>query len=92
LHSPPAVSRQSKIIHHLETLYLAGFPLLQLTTSIILPLSVTEATRAKWEFLPLMGTSVYCSLGLIWSWARLVRASVDGVKGYVRDGGKDKVL
>lgn len=61
-------------------------------TSILPPLFITEATRAKWEFLPLMGTSVYCSIGLMWAWAGLVRASVEGVKGYVKDGVKEKVL
>lgn len=91
LDSPPITSWQSKAINRLENVYLAGFILLQLTTSIILPLSVTESTRARWEFMPLMATSVYCSVGLIWGWARLVYASVDSVKAYIRDGGKAKV-
>jgi alpha-1,3-glucosyltransferase len=87
-YSPNKTSWQSQTIHHAETLYLAGFLLLHLTTSTILPLVATESTRAKWQFLPLMMTSVYCSFGLIWGWARLVWASWEGVKGYVRD---DKV-
>lgn len=34
--------------------------------------TVVEATeKATMEFLPLMMTSLYCSLGIIWAWLRL---------------------
>jgi alpha-1,3-glucosyltransferase len=87
------------IIDRAEMLYLAGFPLLQLFTTLF-PLLATkralalqEATTLNpallelnttkridtassvsentMEFLPLMTTSVYCAIGLVWSFIRL---------------------
>lgn len=80
------------IIRRLENVYLAGFCILQLTTSVLLPLLASESARTRWEFLPLMATSIYCSLGLIWSWARLVYASAKGVEEHIRCGEKVKAL
>lgn len=30
-----------------------------------------EDAAAKWEFVPLMATSIYCAVGLVWAYARL---------------------
>jgi len=51
----------------LERIYLAGFPLLLVFTTFF-PLL---GQRSAVEFLPLMLTSLYCSIGLIWSFLRL---------------------
>lgn len=70
--SPTPPSR----IERLETLYLAGFALLQTFTSLVQPYLLPASLRARYTFLPLLLTSVYCSAGLWWSWARLALASV----------------
>lgn len=44
-------------------IYLCGFILVELFTSILQPLILPS-----WEFLPLMVTSVYCSVGMLGSW------------------------
>ncbi|KDQ21075.1 glycosyltransferase family 57 protein [Botryobasidium botryosum FD-172 SS1] len=73
----------SVIVHRLEDLYLYGFfPLHALVT--FLPLVAgprsgprsEEASQAgsassQFEFLPLMLTSVYCAVGLVWAFLRL---------------------
>ena len=69
-----------------ERFYLAGFPLLQIFVTLF-PLvarrraaasgSVSEhandgeSTTSPLEFLPLMLTSVYCAVGLVWAFVRL---------------------
>ena len=74
------------VIDFLERLYLAGFPLLQVFV-MFFPLitrrraaasgSVSdkadgrESTTSPLEFLPLMLTSVYCAVGLVWAFVRL---------------------
>lgn len=30
-----------------------------------------EDAAAKWEFVPLMATSIYCAVGLVWAYLRL---------------------
>ncbi|KAF8211224.1 glucosyltransferase [Mycena galopus ATCC 62051] len=85
------------IIDHLEKIYLAGFPLLQLFVTLfpvlvarrqksaVEPLDTCITTEnftcpepdphaagvAAMEFLPLMLTSVYCAIGLVWGFCRL---------------------
>ncbi|KZT12805.1 glycosyltransferase family 57 protein [Laetiporus sulphureus 93-53] len=72
------------IIDSLEKAYLAGFPLLQLFVTLF-PVfarrpskespsqdsSTTAEGVAALEFLPLMLTSVYCAVGLVWAFIRL---------------------
>ncbi|KAI9000909.1 glycosyltransferase family 57 protein [Trametes punicea] len=74
------------ILDLLERVYLAGFPLLQLFVTL-LPLvtrwrfssKASSAEHAEgthegisaMEFLPLMLTSVYCAIGLVWAFVRL---------------------
>jgi len=60
------------IVGSLETAYLRGFLLLEIVVTLC-P-SITKAvvqTPEKWEFVPLMLTSLYCALGLIWAYLRL---------------------
>ena len=56
----------------LETMYLWGFLLLEIvvTLSPVIAKAIGQGSE-KWEFLPLMLTSLYCALGLIWAYARL---------------------
>ncbi|KAI0660881.1 glycosyltransferase family 57 protein [Cubamyces menziesii] len=71
------------IVDVLERLYLAGFPLLQLFVTLF-PLLTQRRAPAQasledgsgdgasaMEFLPLMLTSVYCAVGLVWAFIRL---------------------
>ncbi|KAI0776009.1 glycosyltransferase family 57 protein [Trametes elegans] len=62
----------------LERLYLAGFPLLQVFVTLFPLVSKRLSSRAATseedttlEFLPLMLTSVYCAMGLVWAFVRL---------------------
>ncbi|KAH9938562.1 glucosyltransferase [Fomitopsis serialis] len=74
------------IIDSLEKVYLAGFPLLQLFVTLF-PVLTSQRSGASptpgadaevqvegdkaLEFLPLMLTSVYCAVGLVWAFLRL---------------------
>jgi hypothetical protein len=64
----PSPTLLSSLIHSAESIYLALFPLLQLFVSVLHP----AVSKNEDAFLPLMVTSVYCALGLVWSWARLI--------------------
>lgn len=56
------------ILEQLENAYLLGFaPLL----AFILAFPLVFNTNSQVEFLPLMMTSVYCALGLVWAFIRL---------------------
>ena len=69
------------IIDGVEKLYIAGFPLLQLFVTVFPVLigrrsdAVTsdkaDPSAGALEFLPLMLTSVYCAIGLVWAFLRL---------------------
>jgi alpha-1,3-glucosyltransferase len=56
------------LLESFENAYLYGFALLQVFVTIF-PL-VTGGNQDT-EFLPLMTTSVYCSVGLVWAFIRL---------------------
>lgn len=63
------------IIDTVERFYIAGFALLQLFV-LAFPLlartrSQSEGEESTMEFLPLMMTSVYCAVGLVWAFLRL---------------------
>ncbi|KAI0774376.1 glucosyltransferase [Fomes fomentarius] len=75
------------VIDVLERSYLAGFPLLQVFVTVFPLLTERRSTgvtsdtagvsehandkTSAFEFLPLMLTSVYCAVGLVWSFVRL---------------------
>ncbi|KAI0269177.1 glycosyltransferase family 57 protein [Gloeopeniophorella convolvens] len=60
------------IVGSLETAYLWGFVLLEATVTLC-PLVARAVAQdpERWEFLPLMLTSLYCAVGLIWAYGRL---------------------
>ncbi|KAK0468323.1 glycosyltransferase family 57 protein [Desarmillaria tabescens] len=73
------------ILDILEKLYLAGFFLLQLFVTFYPMITAytqdcgpssdipcDDSSLARMEFLPLMTTSVYCAVGLVWGFLRLV--------------------
>lgn len=47
-----------------QLLYLCGLPLLQLYCDVVHPLMLAE----RLPFLPLLLTSLYCSMGVLWVW------------------------
>ncbi|KAF8592684.1 glycosyltransferase family 57 protein [Ramaria rubella] len=57
----------SVLLDRLERIYMAGFVILQLSVSLI-----NATGRSSLAFLPLLLTSVYCSLGLSWGFVRLI--------------------
>ncbi len=59
------------MVGSLETMYLWGFLLLEIGVTLCPVIAKTVGRSAQWEFLPLMLTSLYCALGLIWAYARL---------------------
>ena len=54
------------ILDTIEKGYVAGFAVLQLFTTLF-PLWAGKSS----EFLPLMLTSIYCAIGLVWAFIRL---------------------
>ncbi|KAF8493521.1 glycosyltransferase family 57 protein [Gautieria morchelliformis] len=56
----------SVVLDRLEKIYIAGFGVLQITVWLI-----DASGKASLAFLPLLVTSVYCSLGLSWGFVRL---------------------
>jgi alpha-1,3-glucosyltransferase len=82
----PSPTSLEILAYYAESAYLAGFPLLQLFVSVIHPRLFRAAptatvqelvdwdmvpSRPKMEFLPLMATSMYCAIGIIWSWLKM---------------------
>ncbi|KIP12677.1 glycosyltransferase family 57 protein [Phlebiopsis gigantea 11061_1 CR5-6] len=62
------------ILDSLERLYLAGFVVLQAFVTLFPLLTRSQAASkagSAFEFLPLMLTSVYCAVGLVWAFIRL---------------------
>lgn len=73
---PPTII--STLVHHLETLYLASLPLLQVFISIVHPLLALHSSRSatkggigSLEFLPMMLVSCWCGLGICYSFVKL---------------------
>lgn len=61
------------ILDMLERSYLYGFALLQAFV-ILFPILISRSSSTEtstMEFLPLMLTSVYCAVGLVWAFLRL---------------------
>jgi alpha-1,3-glucosyltransferase len=63
----PTPSALGLLAHYVENLYLAGFVPLQLYTSLV----HERAFGGTLAFLPLLMTSTYCAVGIVWSWLRL---------------------
>jgi alpha-1,3-glucosyltransferase len=56
------------LLESFENAYLYGFALLQVFVTLF---PLLTGKNPDTEFLPLMATSVYCAVGLIWSFIRL---------------------
>ncbi|KAH7916348.1 glycosyltransferase family 57 protein [Hygrophoropsis aurantiaca] len=59
------------ILETLENIYLVGFIALQGFVALFPLLTQNRSGSAALEFLPLLVTSVYCAIGLIWAFLRL---------------------
>ncbi|PFH51415.1 glycosyltransferase family 57 protein [Amanita thiersii Skay4041] len=62
------------VLDLVEKLYLAGFPLLLILINLFpaLATSYRGSVTGAMEFLPLMATSVYCAIGVVWGFIRLL--------------------
>ena len=67
------------VLDFAEKLYLAGFPALLLIVNLFSAwahrqraANTGESNTTSMEFLPLMATSVYCAIGLLWAYIRLI--------------------
>ncbi|KAF9075946.1 glycosyltransferase family 57 protein [Rhodocollybia butyracea] len=61
------------ILDIIEKIYLGGFLVLQIFVALFPILSRRKGADASgMEFLPLMVTSVYCSIGMVWGFMRLI--------------------
>nr|XP_033935293.1 probable dolichyl pyrophosphate Glc1Man9GlcNAc2 alpha-1,3-glucosyltransferase [Pseudochaenichthys georgianus] len=65
------------LLRPLETLYLVGLLLLSLCCDVLFPLS---PWGARLPFLPLLATSLYCSLGIIYCFLRLYCSMLGGAE------------
>ncbi|ORY89260.1 family 57 glycosyltransferase [Leucosporidium creatinivorum] len=63
----------SMLVDYAETFYLYGFIALQLYVGVVHEwiFPSPEVIKPSMEFLPLMLTSLYCALGVVWAWLRL---------------------
>ena len=61
---------------HAENLYMVGFAPLLLYTTVIHDLVFGRSTMQEMQFLPLMLTSVYCAVGVIWAFLRLAAVAL----------------
>ncbi len=62
------VSGQGSLLHPLESVYLLGLIPVAITCEVVFPLSPWQQ---RFPFLPLLATSVYCSVGVCYSFLRL---------------------
>ena len=67
------------VLDFAEKLYLAGFPILLFFVNLFpawarrqRAADTVESNATSMEFLPLMATSVYCAIGLLWAYIRLI--------------------
>ncbi|WFD27067.1 dolichyl-P-Glc:Glc1Man9GlcNAc2-PP-dolichol alpha-1,3-glucosyltransferase [Malassezia nana] len=70
----PMPSNLGELLHRLETLYLQGLGALALATQVLGPLVTAlwpQWAAPHWAFLPLLLTSVYGALGVVYIWVRL---------------------
>ncbi|KAF3840487.1 hypothetical protein F7725_006349 [Dissostichus mawsoni] len=72
---PSPVPHLGPLLLPLETLYLGGLLLLSLCCDVLFPLS---PWGARLPFLPLLATSLYCSLGIIYCFLRLYCSMLRG--------------
>lgn len=96
----PVPTSLTLLVEYAERLYLVALPLVLFLTMAVLPWyfrvpnyidaailaseKETEMDRPSMEFLPLMLTSVYCAIGILWAWIQLSYL-------YVANTGKHKL-
>ncbi|XP_006460000.1 hypothetical protein AGABI2DRAFT_202561 [Agaricus bisporus var. bisporus H97] len=72
----------------LEKVYLAGFPFLLVLTTLIPAYTnrrvneKVDDNNSRMDFLPLMMTSVYCAIGIVWGYIRLLFVYLNEEKTY----------
>ncbi|CAG8606932.1 7352_t:CDS:2, partial [Dentiscutata heterogama] len=57
----------STFVHLLENVYIVGFVILQFFTGVVHQIAFSDG---KYQFIPLLATSVYCAIGIVYSWVR----------------------
>lgn len=70
-------SGQGSLLHPLESIYLLGLVAVAVACEVVFPLSPWQQ---KLPFLPLLATSVYCSVGVCYSFLRLYVSLLRGQK------------
>ncbi|RIB29497.1 Glycosyltransferase Family 57 protein [Gigaspora rosea] len=58
---------KSTFVYLLENVYIVGFVILQFFTGVVHQIAFSDG---KFQFLPLLATSVYCAIGIVYSWVR----------------------
>ncbi|KAF0535605.1 glycosyltransferase family 57 protein [Gigaspora margarita] len=58
---------KSTFVYLLENVYIIGFVILQFFTGVVHQIAFSDG---KYQFLPLLATSVYCAIGIVYSWVR----------------------
>ncbi|KAG0144343.1 hypothetical protein CROQUDRAFT_47424 [Cronartium quercuum f. sp. fusiforme G11] len=66
----PTLSTSSLLLIMAENTYISGFALVQAYVSVIHQF-LFGGTGSSMDFLPLMITSIYCSIGIIWAYVRM---------------------
>lgn len=83
------VSSQGPLLHPLESVYLLGLAPVAVACEVVFPLS---SWQQKLPFLPLLVTSVYCSLGVCYSFLRLYCSLLKGHQKHKRMWGQRWVV
>ncbi|KAH9813337.1 family 57 glycosyltransferase [Melampsora americana] len=67
----PSLSTASLLLIMIENTYICGFVLVQAYVSIFHQFLFGKGHGSSMDFLPLMITSIYCGIGIIWAYVRM---------------------